>query len=54
MLELWARVAVEWFLASGERTPERLDELLEHYASTAWGAKVTDETRALARKLARI
>jgi hypothetical protein len=51
-MEIWARVAVEWFLASGERTPERMDELLEHYASTYAGAVVDEHTRAEARKRA--
>lgn len=27
-------LALEWFRASGERTPERLDSLVEHFSVT--------------------
>ncbi len=47
-----ARVALEWFHASGARTPERLRELVEHFCFT--GAIGDAETReAIYRDAAR-
>lgn len=50
-----ARSAAEWLAASGARTPERLADLVEHYAGTyglapdALGLAL-EEARAIARR----
>jgi hypothetical protein len=33
-LPLEARLALEWLKASGERTPQRLQNLIEHFCTT--------------------
>lgn len=52
-MEFYARLAVEYFLASGDRTKERLDELLEHFATTH-GLTVDKVTREQAYTKARV
>jgi hypothetical protein len=42
-LPLEARLALEWLNASGERTPERLRSLVEHFCTT--NAITDTETR---------
>lgn len=50
-MERYARIALEWFLARGERTEVRLDELLQHFATTV-GQAVDEETREQAYRKA--
>lgn len=50
-MERYGQIALEWFLASGERTKERLDELLRHFA-TAFNQSVDEETREQAYRKA--
>jgi hypothetical protein len=49
-LPLYARVAIEWLDANGERTAARLDSLLEHYA-TVNGETIDAHTRESAHHI---
>lgn len=50
-LPLEARLAIEWLNASGDRTPYRLDNLVEHFCETnAIDLKTRGTIKYLARR----